>query len=300
MRRMKRFTAAFLSAGLMLCPVCAHAEFAAQEAETFAEEGQEEEKGGWLAGLNSFLDDNGQALSDLLGKADNAVSGAVSGIVSSLGGIGDLLGGLGSLLGGDDVDLLEVMLGQSQAIRTAGVNYILEYNASLMEPGDVQIVADGAVSDNPEENGIAYTLCCFIQQNFTEDENHVLHFLCEKQDVVLLTLEKQEDGSFVVADAAFAEEGDDYEATLEGFLPYVYSDSVQECLEDIDFSAVYTLPDTLAAYLDSHPETAGIEFEGKIMTAEELRTVRDERMYEYIDLLYGTEEEETSEPESRQ
>ena len=338
MRKIMSFTAAFLSAGLMLCPVCACAESAVEETETAAEEGQEEEaqtvaeegqeeeaqtaagegpeeeaqtaagegqeeeKGGWLAGLQGFLNDSGQAISGLLGEADDAISGAVDGVVSSLSGIGSLLGGLGSLLGGDGFDSFEALMGQTAAIRAAGVDYMLELNSSLMEPGDVQILTDGAVSDNSVENGIAYTLSCFIQQNFTEDEDHVLHLLCEKQDVVLLTLEEQEDGSFAVADAAFAEEGDDYEATLEGFLEYVYTDSVQECIEDIGFTVVYSLPDTLAKYLDEHPDIAGIELEGTVMTAPELRSLRDQQMNEYIDMLNGTSEaeseaEETSEPE---
>ena len=404
MRKMKRVTAGIISAGLLLCPVLTYADSAVEE-ETAAEEEQGEEKSGWLAGLQGFLGDNGEALSGLFGESEASVPGAVGGIISSLSGdddlpgdisgflggsedsgigdliggisgllggsenagvgdliggisgllggsenagvgdliggisellggsentgVGDLIGGIGSLLGGSDLpggigsllgggknsglgDLLGGLLGggddysvsdgffaQTAAVRKAAADYMLEVNAPLMETGDEQIIVIGPVNESNVKDGVTGRIFCIIQQNFTADESeHVLRFLSEKEDVVLMTLEEQEDGSFVVTDAAYAEEGEDYEATLENFKAGMLEQSMEECLESIDLAPVYHLPEALAEYLDDHPEITGIEYGGEIRTAGELRTIRDEQLYSYYGIVTeDPEAEDASEPE---
>ena len=317
MKKPMKTSAAFLAAGLLLYPVFAYAQEGIEE-ETSAEETQEG-KSGWMAGLQGFLEENGDTISGLL-DGDNTIPGNLPGDLGSLlgGDAGSLLGGLGSLLGGGesggllegfgslleglggllsgetDFGDLDALIAQTAEVRKAESAYMLEVNASLLEPGDLQIIVNGPVYESLIENGAADNLSCFIQQNFTRDDDaKVLRLLCEKTDVVRMTLQEQEDGSFIVADAAFAEEGEGYEASLEELIAGMERISLETCLDNIDFTVIYYLPDTLADYLDDHPEIAGIEFDGEIRTAEELRAIRDEQMKAYED----PEAEDASAPE---
>ena len=303
------------------------------------EEAEPEEKSGWLSRLQGLLDEGGEAISGVFGKGgviENAlpdqeeVDQAVSEIKEGLGeigsgvmngvdelgaglteglgeigsGLGGLLGLVGGLLGGGSGGL-EEFFALSEKMKEAGKAYMLEENAKVMEDGDVQILIDGPVTDSVTmdgigEDGIVYTITLFTQQNFTEDEEHTLHLLCEKQDLVFLELHETEDAGMAVAAAEFIEEGDGLAERLEKYMPLMYSDSVEECIESITFVRLYDLPETLAGYLDEHPEYTGIEYQGEIMTAEELRTVRDEQTWSYYGVNVDELEEESETAEEAQ
>ena len=312
MRNMKIFLAAAMSAAMTFAPAAAYAESEAvetleaaeDEAEEMAEEeGETEEPSGWLNGLKGLLDKGGEAITGIFGRdgviesalpdqeeVDQALGQIKEGLGEIGSGLSGLLGMVGGLFGGGS-DGYDAIFMQTSKMKAAGSAYMLDVNAPLMEPGDVQIIANGAVSDSMSKDGVSYSIACFIQQNFTEDEDYALHLLCEKKDLVFFEFNQTEDGDFIIADAEFLEMGDALEESLEKYLPLMYSDSVEECLESIVFSELYVLPDTLAGYLADNPEITGIEYKGEIMTADELKDIRDKQTWEY----YGINEEESEE-----
>ena len=324
MKKTYTFAAAALSAAMILCPVMAYAESPVEEQETSdALELEEEKSGGWLDSLKGLLNEGGEAVSGIFGKGgiiENAlpdqeqVDQALSDIKDGFGvmgagikdGMGEIGSGLGGLLGGLVDGLFgggegsggwELFFEQTGKMKEAGKAYMLEVNAPLMEPGDVQIIADGAVTDSGIKNGVGYSIVYFMQQNFTEDEDHMLHFLCEKNDLVFFEFHETEDGGFEIADAEFLEAGDSLEESLKDYLSLVSSDTVDECRESIIFAELYVLPETLMEYLDENPEIAGIEYKGEMRTSDELKALRDKQTWEYYG-IYEDESEEVSEAES--
>ena len=319
MKKLNSFIAAAVSAAMVLCPALVYADSAAEE-ESAAAEKQEEGGSPWWAGLHSFLEEGGEALSGVLGKdgpvsealntADAKISEAAGGLLStftdengdfsidglldSLGRLTDgddgLLGVLGGLLGGG-LDF-EAQIARSDNMENAINRYIIEKNASAgMESGDVQIVSIWWLDHSDvDANPVSIFACC-TQNNFTEDEDHVLRFLCDHTDLILLTLNEAEDGSFAVADAAFAEEGEDYIAAFGGILPLSDQGSNEKYLTETEVALAFSLPYDLAYYLTENPEITGIEYEGEIYSdAGELHKIAADR----LEFIYSENEEAES------
>ena len=185
--------------------------------------------------------------------------------------LGQFLGD-GSDLGGIDI---EKLFAQGDMARDLAKDYILEKNADILESGDVQIVDVGNVY---EEMGLSEEfpyLTYVLQYNYTEDEEHQLHYLCGSGDLLLMTLHEEEDGSFTVLDAQVPEE-EDYEEFLQDFCGNL-DKTPEDLKESIEFTKGY-FPYTLAMYLEEHPEYTGLEYEGEMHTAEELEDIAAERL----------------------
>lgn len=200
---------------------------------------------------------------------------------------------LEKLLGeGADLEALEALenadmdkvFAQVGMARELAKDYILEKNADILESGDVQIMD---VSNVYEKFGLSEEfpyLTYVIQYNYTEDENHQLHYLCESADLLLMTLHEEEDGSLTSLDEPVVKEEND-EAFLQDFCGNV-GGTLEDFQATIDFAKAY-FPYTLAKYLEEHPEYTGVEYNGEMHTAEELEDIANEQLV----VLYPPETE---------
>ena len=157
------------------------------------------------------------------------------------------LGELGDL-GNLDFDKA---LAQNAMARELTADYIRDKNADILESGDVQIVDVNNIfdemsrSDSEEFPYVAYVL----QSNYTEDEEHQLHYLCESADLIQLTLHEEEDGSLTVSDTQIVEE-EDYEAFLQDLCKNGYK-TAEDCLDSIEYGKA-CFPYVLSDYLEEH------------------------------------------------
>ena len=192
---------------------------------------------------------------------------------------------LGQLLGdgvdlGDLADLegidIEMLLEQGNMATELAAEYMQDRNADLLESGDVQIMDVGNIYEEIGYSKEFPYLAYVMQYNYTEDEEHQLHYLCGSGDLLLMTVQEEEDGSLTALDAQVVEEGD-YESFLQDFCETV-DHTPEDCLESIEFAKAYS-PYTLAAYLEEHPEYTALECDGEMHTAEELNDIASDRMF---------------------
>lgn len=186
-------------------------------------------------------------------------------------------------------------MAQSVEARELAKNYILDKNADVLESGDVQIVDVGNIY---EEMGFSKEfpyLTYVIQYNFTEDEEHQLHYISGSEDLLLLTIHDEDDAGLTASDEQVVEE--DYETFLQDFCKNVKS-TPEECLEDIEISKACA-PYTLADYLEEHPEYTGLEYNGEMHTAEELNDIASEQLLALVPSETETEETESEDSEAK-
>ncbi len=232
-------------------------------------------------GVTDTLFGEGGVLEDALPEG-TSIGGMVSTLTDQLGKAGseiaevagDTLGPLlGQLLGETDEfgDLdLDQIFEQSQNLDKAAEEFVLEMNADILENGDVQIVDPCYIGGDDIGSEEFKYLFYGMQYNYTEDDSHQLHPLCWKEDLILLTLHTEEDGSFTVLDAQTPDE-QNYEASVEEFCRQV-DQSPEDCMDTIEFAKAF-FPNALSEYMKEHPEITGIEYEGAVRTAEELEMI---------------------------
>lgn len=161
--------------------------------------------------------------------------------------------------------------------------YIKEYNAGLMDCAEVQIVSNSnCYQDRFIQEEVKF-LNAVIQNNYRMDEDNQLRLVSSSEDFVLFTHKRDEDGNYQIADAVFAEKGDNLVLSLEEMCSQVGM-TTDECLESQAENRVSVLYD-LKTYMEEHPEVKGIEYDGEIRTAEELDAIWDAKLEE----LYGDE-----------
>ena len=225
-------------------------------------------------------------LKEQLNEADSEISGVVGGILEKirddkgsfdLDAINEYLTPfLGQFLGMDgefdEFDFEDLDLGklfeQSEKLDDTVSEYIMEMNNDKLESGDVQIVDPAYVdADSILEEDFEYLVFC-MQYNYTEDDEHQLHPLCCKEDLMLLNVHLDGDENYAIMDAQVSEEGN-YEEILEKYCAQ-HDVTPEECMECIDFCKAYFPSSGLSKYMNKHPEITGIEYEGEIRTADEL------------------------------
>ena len=241
------------------------------------------------------LDELVSRVEEKLGEADIDVEKAVEGIFSYFrdgNGEFDLerakaMGSyfLSMLMGDEDfMPGSEGLSAKTMAVWEAMKAYILKENAEYMDFGDEQLVMLLPVWDTTlDRNEEVRELIICEQQNFTL-EGTELHLLSSATDTMLYTLAPDEDGTYTVTDAQHAEDGEGYRASIEAMCGEVGA-SVEQYDMMEEYHPLY-VPGQLAEYLEEHPEITGIEYQGEILSLDELRAVRDEMTKE----LYGEPE----------
>ena len=225
-------------------------------------------------------------LTEQLGEADSEIAGVVEGILEKVGNengsfdMGAIDQYLAPLLGqflGDggesgDFDLgdidFEKLIAQGEKLDETISEYVLEMNGDILESGDVQIIDPSYVdADSILDEDFEYMVYC-MQYNYTEDDEHQLHPLCFKEDLMVLNVHQDENENYTIVDAKVPEE-DNYDEFVEDFCSR-HEMTPEECQGCIDFSKAYFPSSGLAKYMKNHPEITGIEYEGEIRTADEL------------------------------
>ena len=213
--------------------------------------------------------------------------------------VGSMTGGLsGGLLGGEDFDFseLEAYMETAERISEEEEAYYKEYNADYLESGDVQIVTDATIHLDDFDQEEFRSLRNLIQSNFTVDEENVLRPVGSTSDVILFVHQKNEDGTCPITDASFAEDGEGYAASIEAMCEEV-GEPVEDCFEMIEFNKAWVLED-MKEYLEEHPDLAGAEYGGEVMTAQELDDLWGQMMSEQYAEAPETETEEPALPET--
>ena len=228
-------------------------------------------------------------LKEKLDEADSEISGVVEGIVGKVKNddgsydldainqylsplLGRLLGDEGESDGFDfgDIDI-DKLFEQSGKLDDTISEYIAEMNGGILESGDVQIIDPTYIdADDILEEDFEY-LTYGMQYNYTEDDEHQLHPLCHKEDLLLLSIHLDEDGNYTIVDAQVPEDGE-YDELLEKYCEQREM-TPEEALESIEFCKAYFPSSGLSEYMKEHPEITGIEYEGEIRTADELNEI---------------------------
>ena len=189
--------------------------------------------------------------------------------------------------GGESYDFgsLEAYLEINDSMRAAEEQYIKDRNAEIIDPADVQIVSNRSIHTvkyEPEDTKLT-NMAVMIQYNYRRNDENQLLFVSGAEDIVLFKHQKDEEGSYPVVEATFAEDGETYTASIEkmcgeaGITP-------DECFESIASAEAGAAYD-LAEYLKNNPDIVGIEYQGEIRTAEELENL----YYDAIKELYPEE-----------
>ena len=168
-------------------------------------------------------------------------------------------------------------------------DYIAEKNADVMDAGDAQIFSKRAGYMSDIEQDEVKILGDFTQVNYSVDGDQ-MKMTSAATDTLLLTLTKNEDGTFAVTDEKQAADGEEYDASLEALCQEV-GIPVDDFYASTMLGA-YNDADALAEYLDEHPEIAAAEFQGEQLTAEELRTLSNDYIEGILNAAFGTEENE--------
>ena len=196
--------------------------------------------------------------------------------------------------GASDLDSLDDYFQKIDNVNAAEENYVLERNAGLLKPGEIQIHSGGNVYAE-DFSGLKdfHEIYCAIQYNYDKDENGVLRYVDGREDVILFTFREEEDGSITITDTRFAEEGEKAASSLEEMCREIDA-PYDDALEMLNFDRAYDVQD-LIEYMDQNPEVTGIEYNGQVRTYEELKDIEDQRLRE----LYPEDFAESSEAETQ-
>ena len=212
--------------------------------------------------------------------------GGETGTTGETGSASDLeaLMMLGSLLGGsegegegtEDIDLDSFL--ESFKLSEEYQEYVARYaaiqehlnleHAEGLPAGDEQVMSlseiyDSNVPDNPD---VVFGLFTLMNYKKSEDGKE-LKALNSAGSVEILTLEKQEDGTFRVLEAATARD-EDFEADLK-VLCETYGTTTAS-YEEAKKWQIFDLVADLYSFMAGHPEYEKIEFQGEMLSAEDL------------------------------
>ena len=181
--------------------------------------------------------------------------------------------------GASGLDSLDDYFQKIDNVNAAEENYVLERNAGLLKPGEIQILPGGNVyAEDFSDLKEFHEIYCAIQYNYNKDENGVLRFVDGREDVILFTFREEEDGSITITDTRFAEEGEKAASSLEEMCREINA-PYDDALEMLNFDRAYDVQD-LIEYMDQYPDVTGIEYEGQVRTYDELKEIEDQRLRE--------------------
>lgn len=167
--------------------------------------------------------------------------------------------------------------------------HTLDATADSLEEGDETIFSHVIASIDFHEDDTIHMLGYFTIMNFDKDEECPDDLVMKNGagTAELLTLTKNEDGTYEVTDCMSAEDG-------EG-----YADSIKQMCEDIDtdpetFYEALALSDLmylcdLHDFMEAHPEYDHIEYMGELNTLDDLHEEIDDEFTAYLS-LYAIDE----------
>ena len=218
----------------------------------------------------------GELLKSLLGK----IQGTRSAEGSEGSAVADLLGMLfggstGEMTDGDLDKWLEEYKNspeyQDELARNATIEaHILDEFKDSLEAGDVQLICIGSGIDDQNEDGTYKYFRNLSLTNYTVEGKN-LKMKNYANNVELLFLARNADGSYSITEAVSAEEGEKYAASIAAMAEkYGASlDTVNINLGLKEWAETYQMAD----FLRNHPEYEKIEYQGEFKTAEEMDAI---------------------------
>ena len=176
-----------------------------------------------------------------------------------------------------------------QAGSDAVQEYIMSKNAEIMDEGDVQIYVPNDAEVAQQEDGTVKVLGYYLETTYTADGADLK--LCAGAGTpVLMTLLPKDDGTYEVTEAARAEDGSGYTESINKMCEEI-GISPEEFEESMAMNALLDITVT-TAYMKAHPEVERLEYNGEMLTAEELLARSEEIMNEWLATLESAVETE--------
>lgn len=175
---------------------------------------------------------------------------------------------------------------------TAMQNAVKELNAEAMEAGDAQSVIFMASPTVAQEDGSCKVLGFFPQNNYTLDGTD-LYVVDSVSRTILFTLEKDEDGVWQVTDTKVAEEGDSYTDSLTALCEEI-GYTTDDFYSLLAFPAIYEYS-AMMSVMQEVPEAEHIEYNGELLTEEEVKQNFDDLINEMMAQMGGGASESSTE-----
>ena len=220
--------------------------------------------------LKGFLDSIPEESKDKLDQAAMQVLGKLVGDA----GLEDMIGGLFAME--DNTEDSETMDFDYTAWRDASDAYAAELFNQILEPGDEQILFTFGFTKEDGLYAETEILGFYGLANYIADGAD-LKMKNYAGNMLLMTIEKNEDGTYTVTGAEQTEDGEGYAASFAALCGKygVSVETVQASLESKDW--LDTL--SLIAFMDGHPQYERIEYQGELKTLEEINKISDDLMF---------------------
>ncbi len=182
--------------------------------------------------------------------------------------------------GGDgDFSTFDAYFEKLDKVNAAIDEYILDRNADLLKPGEIQFLPGGSVSSEDFEYLKEFReIYSALQYNYNKDDDGVLRLADIGDDVIMFSFKEEEDGSITITDTRFAEKGEKEAASLQEMCDELGT-SYDDAAEMLAFNRAYAVHDMIR-YMDNNPDVTGVEYEGEVRTRDELEEIETERLRE--------------------
>ena len=226
-------------------------------------------KESFLVKLKGFLDTIPEEKKDEL---DQAVMQVLGKLVSDAGledVIGDLFAVEGETEDSEGIDF------DYTAWRNTTDDYATKVFNEILEPGDEQILFSFGFTKEDGLYAETEILGFYGLVNYTADGAD-LKMKNSAGNILLMTIEKNEDNTYTVTGVEQTEDGEGYNASLAALCEKygISVENVQASLESKDW--LDTL--SLIVFMDSHPQYERIEYQGELKTLEEINKISDDLM----------------------
>ena len=188
----------------------------------------------------------------------------------------------------DDSASGEEMMQQMAAMQDA----VKELNADVMVAGDAQSVIFMASPTVAREDGSYMVLGFFPQNNYVLDGKD-LYVVDSASTTLLFTLAKDDDGVWQVTDTEIAEEGDGYTEALTALCEEI-DYTTDDFYALLAFPAIYEYS-AMMSVLQEVPEAERIEYNGELLTGEEVKQNFDDLINEMMAQMGGGASEAATE-----
>ena len=171
----------------------------------------------------------------------------------------------------------------------AMTNYVKAMNVDVLEAGDAQVVTLMASSVIAQEDGSGKVLGYFPQTNYALDGKD-LKLIAYAANSILFTLAKNDSGVWAVTEAKMTEDGEGYADSLAALCAEVdmTTDDYYGLLAFQEMYELSGLQDAMAQV----PEAEHIEYNGELLTAEEVKQRFDDLINALMSQMGGGAAEE--------
>ena len=225
-----------------------------------------------------------QGMTDENGDFDMSKLGELSEIVNYLAEEG--LGiGSGEEKPDDDLSLdFDPAMGDYDIIVQTVYDYIDENYGVYLAPGDEKLFYYAFMNLSTQEDGTVKVLGYFGEEIFTLEDN-AYALVSGLSNYELMTVQKEEDGTYTVLEEKIPEDGEGYSDSLNDMFVEFGITPEEGTEKIIGREALYL--DELKTFLENHPEAEKIEYMGEMKTLEEITELSDAAFDEFFTAFMG-------------